>query len=340
MNTDLSMDFTLLSFLLACASLYCVKKNKYTVIDTLYIFILTCFYYLILITLDNYQVNEHFQVTSGSHVPMLLENGEGEDEGEDENKPIFPKPLPLSQRKDPSDSSSHFVPPEIPVVPDPSKFGPSKPSSHFIPPKIPKNIPKQTHLDRHHVTPVPEQTHLDRHVVKHHHEHEHEHDHDHKRNGDSRPNTNDYTFKNPVSVTNITIDIDEKDSPVDRYRRFPRRRRSVENRQFDNGLYDDRIDRLERQIQNLENRPIERQIVRVPRRDRPPYFEKTRKCPVCPIVAEKPWSEWMDAKDQRKEYVRRDRRRFPYGDHNNRKWSDERGGNNPLPLLPLLPLLP
>jgi hypothetical protein len=305
MNTDVSMDFMLLSFLLACASLYCIKKNKYNVIDTLYIFILTCFYYLILITLDNFQVNEHFQVSSGSHVPMLLENEEHEN---DDDVPNFPKPLPPSERKHPSKHTSEKT----------------HLDRHAITP-----VSEKTHLDKHAITPVSEKTHLDKHAVEKH--------------GDKRPNTHGYIFRNPVSITpiNIKIDIDEKDSPVDRYRRIPRRRRDVENRQFDNGFYDDRINRLERQINNLENRPIERQIVReTPRRDPVPYFEKRRKCPVCPVVLEKPWSEWMDSKDQRSEYVRRDRRRYPKGDHNNRKWSDERAGNNPLPLLPLLPLLP
>lgn len=128
---------------------------------------------------------------------------------------------------------------------------------------------------------------------------------------------------------NITINLD--DDVTKEYKRVPHRH--YNDPQFDDGLAADRLARLERRVEELVTRDLDNQyqevVERSPEFSREPqiiYKYKERECPVCPLVAEKPWSEWEDAGHQRRE------------DHERESWNagmvGSRGGNNPLPVLP------
>ena len=156
-------------------------------------------------------------------------------------------------------------------------------------------------------------------------------------NNNKRPSTNKHHMSDGRGAVaeidapiNITIKVDDDVSK--RYKHIPIKRNI--DRQFDDGLTADRVSRLERRIEQLMTRELDNEYKEVVKRSpefQPEpiviYKDREQDCPVCPLVAEKPWSEFADASTIDK---------HPHGHHHKKKerWEGVRGGNNPLPVLP------
>lgn len=155
----------------------------------------------------------------------------------------------------------------------------------------------------------------------------------HKKSNNEEPITATAGVDAPI---NITINLDDDVSKE--YKRMPKR--YYKDPQFEDGLASDRLARLERRVEQLVTRDLDNQyqevIERSPQFSREPKIVyKEKECPVCPLVAEKPWGEWEDYENQKEDNGRllscldkKERESWDNG------MVQSRGGNNPLPVLP------
>ena len=321
---DYSIEFTLLALFLAAATIYGTKGKKITEMDVLYGLLLAAFYYVLLCVIDQYQTTkEGLKMLTEGYSSMTPPDHDNTDYGDDES----------TNTPDHGDG-----------IPTPPVGSPT-----------PASLTETTHGGYH-----------DNHHTEHHNKH-----HDSKAsksqhmNHDKRPSTSKHQMDDgfgrrsssssthqrsrasdddPITATagvdapiNITINLD--DDVTKDYKRVPHR--PHHDRQFDDALSADRLAKLERRVEELVTRDLDNQyqevVERSPEFSREPqiiYKYKDRECPVCPLVAEKPWSEWEDAGHQRREdrehrscLDRREEEDWTTGVHS-------RGGNNPLPVLP------
>ena len=312
-----------LSILLGGATLYSAKKRKsFNELDLLFVLLLAAMYYFLLDSLDTVKI-ERFEQPG-------LEDGDDEEDDEEEDHLHFPLP------DDKTDDHDHVE------------------KTH--------HIAEHTHLAPEHTHLAPEKTtFMGLPVVKEsvHPEHKNKKEQKaHVMNKDKRPSTTKHTMSAPVpgavvdAPISINIDFGEGEHPVNDYNNPPAPKHRV-NPQFDTGLLNDRITQLEHQMEAIANRPLDNQyseqegpapaeesgeVFPLPldgTREHPRHHHRQKhhgggsnnsKCPVCPTVLEKPWSEWMDSSGMKDDGTP------------NYKWNEAyegmRGGNNPLPVLP------
>jgi hypothetical protein len=299
-----SINFRLFAIFLAILTIYTIKGNKISKKDILYGFILSSFYYLLFCIINQYQiVKEGYS----SMIPSDNDNSDYSDNDNSDYSDNNNHSIPTTPHGTPIDSSKHHH--SIPTPPHGTPIGPSK--HHHSIPIPPHGTP---------INPSKKQNNKPNQI--------------NKMNNKKRPSINKHQLEDPLTAVagidapiNITINLD--DDLRKEYKKIPNRRNV--DPQFDDGLTADRLSKIERRIEELVTRDLDNQykeiVERSPEFSREPkiiYKYKEKECPVCPLVAEKPWSEWEDASHQRKEWTHRDK-----------NWNvGMRGGNNPLPVLP------
>jgi hypothetical protein len=300
---DYSIEFTLLALFLAAVTIYGTKGKRITQTDVLYGLLLAAFYYVLLCVIDQYQTaKEGFKLLTEGYSSKTPPDYDDADYGDDEN----------------TNSSDHGT--GIPTPPVGSPAPASLTDAHDTSSGDHHHAPS----DHHHDSKPSKSQHM---------------------NHDKRPSTNKHHMDEPITATagvdapiNITINLD--DDVTKEYKRVPHRHH--DDPQFDDGLAADRLARLERRVEELVTRDLDNQyqevVERSPEFSREPqiiYKYKEKDCPVCPLVAEKPWSEWEDAGHQRRDG---DRFRSCLDKGERESWDagmvGSRGGNNPLPVLP------
>lgn len=337
---DYSIDFTLIAIFLAAVIVYTNKKGIITTLDIVYGFLLSGLLYIMLISIDSYQNNKKgFKLIKERFSSMNPSEHDDEDFDDQEDE----------------DRITHLPTTTTHVEEDHLALPSSHPASHHNQQPIEKAYlalpaPSDNHtVERARLAPDHLITHHDDgsstlrvsggtdHIDDKKKHNDHKSNQAHKMNNDKRPSTNRHHMSDGKAVAeidapiNITIKVDDDVSKP--YKQIPVKRHV--DRQFDDGLTADRVSRLERRIEQLMTRELDNEYKEVVKRSpefQPEpiviYKDREQDCPVCPLVAEKPWSEWADANTVDK---------HPHGHHHHdkrKRWEGVRGGNNPLPILP------
>ena len=328
---DYSIDFTLMAIFLAAVIVYTNKRGKITTLDIVYGFLLAGLLYIMLISIDSYQnAKEGFRLVKEGFSSMNPSEHDDEDFGDEDDDE--------GRMTHPPTTTTHVEETHLALPSSQPSHSASHPASH------PDQKPiEQTHL----ALPAPptdnhtaERARLaPDHLVTHHDDgsstlhvsggtdhtddknkhKDHKSNQAHKMNNDKRPSTNRHHMSDGKAVAeidapiNITIKVDDDVSRP--YKQMPVKRHV--DRQFDDGLTADRVSRLERRIEQLMTRELDNEynevVKRSPEFQPEPiviYKDREQDCPVCPLVAEKPWSEWADASTVDK---------HPHGHHHHEK---------------------